>query len=205
MGLMHAERRAPATPSGADAVPITHLLELRERIEGEVGRCKVEVLDGRIIVSPMPVLWHARVCQWLYEALRDISRQNGWFTDVGAELELPPARDRIEPDLVILRDAGQLPNLESLRPLSHVLLVVEVISPSSIREDREDKPRSCARAGIPLYLLIDRLVAPMTVTLLREPGKDGYVKRDAVEFGGKLNIPDPFALTLDTSTLPLPR
>jgi Uma2 family endonuclease len=85
-----------------------------------------------------------------------------------------------------------------------VLLAAEVISSSSIQRDREVKPRACALAGIPLYLLVDRFTKPLTISLHSEPGTDGYAKVTTVIAGEKLQLPAPFDLTLDTSSLPLP-
>jgi Uma2 family endonuclease len=182
--------------------PIDDLLALRDSLD--FGKRKDEVLEGRLIVSPLPVLWHEMACQWLYEQVRSACAEKGWFPSRGAEIELPPARDRIEPDLAILTDIGKLPMLENVIPVSHVLMVAEVISPSGVREDRMVKPRSCAAADIPFYLLVDRFTDPMTVTLHATPAKDGYVKTHSVPVGGKLRLPEPFSLILDTSTLPVP-
>jgi Uma2 family endonuclease len=200
MALMYAPE-TDARESGRD--PIDELLALRDSLD--FGKRKDEILEGRLIVSPLPVLWHERVCQWLYEEIRETARAKGWFLSRGAEIELPPTRDRIEPDLTILTDVDQLPMLENVMPVSHVLLVAEVISPSGVREDREVKPRACAAAGIPFYLLVDRLTNPATVTLHATPGKDWYAETHSVPVGAKLVMPEPLGLALDTSTLPLPR
>jgi Uma2 family endonuclease len=136
----------PATVQG--------LLALRDRIE--TGKRHAEIIEGRLIVSATPEIWHERACRWLTDSLWEACEERGWFTDRFGEIELPPTRDRIVPDLVILRDVASLPKLGSLRPLDHVLLVAEAISRSSIREDREVKPRACALAGVPLYILVDR-------------------------------------------------
>jgi hypothetical protein len=66
------------------------------------------------------------------------------------------------------------------------------------------KPRACALAGIPLYLLVDRFTKPVSISLFSEPGKDGYTKVTTVTAGEKLHLPAPFDLALDTSTVPLP-
>ena len=137
--------------------------------------------------------------------LRDVADERGWFIDRRGEIQLPPTQDLIEPDVMILRDADSLPDFEHERPLDHVLLVAEVISPSSIREDREVKPRACAMAGIPLYVLVDRFTSPMTVSLFSKPSTTGYATVSTVTAGGKLDIPAPFDITLDTATLPQPR
>jgi Uma2 family endonuclease len=101
------------------------------------------------------------------------------------------------------RESGRDP-IDELLALSHVLLVAEVISPSGVREEREVKPRACALAGIPFYLLVDRLTNPLTVTVQTKPGKGGYAETHSVPVGAKLVLPEPIAFTLDTSILPLP-
>ncbi len=63
--------------------------------------------------------------------------------------------------------------------------------------DRETKPRCYARAEIPLYLLVDRDTA--SVTLFSDPGKDGYSQSRAVPYGKPLALPEPFAFELDTT------
>ena len=204
MGAMAASRkRTPAweeVPPGP--VPIQSLRELRDRIE--TGHSKAEIIDGVVIVSPLPVIWHERVCQWLLLSFLEACKANDWFPDTAAEIELPATGDLIEPDFMILRDASTLPDFESLRPLDRVLLTAEVISPSSIQRDRVVKPRACALAGIPLYLLVDRFTKPVTISLHSGPGNDGYGKVTTVIAGEKLHMPAPFDLPLDTSSLPLP-
>jgi Uma2 family endonuclease len=204
MAVMPARRkRKPAWEQvPPEPVPIQGLRDLREQID--TGHRRAEIIDGELIVSPMPVFWHERVCRWLESSFDGVCEANDWFPDRAGEIDLPPTEDLIEPDLMILRDASTVPDLESLRPLDHVLLAAEVISASSIRRDREVKPRACALAGIPLYLLVDRFTKPVTVSLHSEPGANGYAKVNTVTAGEKLRLPAPFDLTLDTSSLPLP-
>jgi Uma2 family endonuclease len=204
MAVMAARRkRNPAWDEvPPEPVPIQDLLDLRDRVD--TGHCRAEVIEGQLIVSPIPVIWHERVCRWLERSLDGVCEANDWFPDRAGEIRLLPTGDLIEPDLMILRDDSTLPDLESLRPLDRVLLAAEAISASSVRADREVKPRACALAGIPLYLLVDRYTKPVTVSLHSEPGAQGYAKVNTVTAGEKLRIPAPFDLTLDTSSLPLP-
>lgn len=201
---MHASRKVTIRQVGAepDQGAINSLRELRDAIS--VGRRRAEIIEGRLVVSPTPVLWHQLACRWLDAQLSVVCEPKGWLPDRNGEIELPATRDLIEPDLLVLRDAGALPRLESTRPLDRVLLVAEVVSASSIRDDREVKLLACARAGVPLYLLIDRFTDPLTVTVQSGPGEDGYARTDVAVHGEKLRIPAPFDLTLDTSSLPLP-
>jgi Uma2 family endonuclease len=202
MGVMAAEReRNPKweeVPPGP--VPIQDLRNLRDRID--TGHSKAEIIDGVLVVSPMPVIWHEEASQWLLLSFLEACTANDWFADTGGEIELPPTGDLIEPDFMILRDRKTLKRYESLRPLDRVLLAAEIVSRSSIQRDREVKPRACALAGIPLYLLVDRFTKPVTISLYSEPGRDGYGEVTTIVAGEKLRLPDPLGLTLDTSSLP---
>jgi len=204
MGVMAARRkRKPAWEEvPREPAPVQGLLDLRNQID--TGHRRAEIIEGQLVVSPMPVIWHERVCRWLEHAFDGVCEANDWFPDRASEIHLPPTGDLICPDFLILRDASTLPDLESMRPLDRVLLAAEVISASSVRADREVKPRACALAGIPFYLLVDRFTKPVTISLHSEPGPNGYAKVNTVTAGEKLRVPAPFGLTLDTSSLPLP-
>jgi Uma2 family endonuclease len=182
---------------------VDDLLRFRERL-GEDYR-RDEIIEGLLIVSPLAVRWHGMVCQTLRRGLQELCDESGWYASLASEIELPQNRDRIQPDLVVFRDEDSLPLMDNVMPLDQVLLVAEVVSVSSIRIDREVKPRLCALAGVPLYLLVDRFTDPLSVTLYSEPGDEGYATITTVGTGEKLQLPDPFGITLDTSTLPLPR
>jgi Uma2 family endonuclease len=166
---------------------------------------RVELLEGRIEVSPSPAHWHEQVVMWLIRRFDAVCEENQWDPTAGGDLRLPPTGDIIEPDYLIARDPEAFSNEKSLVPHDQVLLVAEVCSPSSLRQDREVKPLRCAAAGIPLYLLVDRFTQPETITLMSEPGDQGYRRVETVHAGpggGKLSIPHPIEITIDASTLP---
>jgi Uma2 family endonuclease len=168
-------------------------------------RRRVELLEGQIVVSPKPVFWHERVVTWMILQFVSACDANGWQQTPGADLRLPPTREIIEPDYVIIKDLDACSDNDSEVPLDQILLVSEIVSPSSKRADREVKPLSCAKAGIPLYLLVDRFTQPMSITLLSEPGEDGYGKAESVPAGpggATLRVPEPFGITIDAATVP---
>jgi hypothetical protein len=77
----------------------------------------------------------------------------------------------------------------------------EVVSPHSKSWDRVAKPRACAQGRVPLYLLIDQLADPATVTLFSDPGQDEYRSCQAATAGQPLRLPQPFGIALDTRRL----
>ena len=197
------EQRPSAQVADIDD-PQAELEELFWKLDLGRGH-RVELLEGQIVVSPLAVTWHQVVATWLIRQFISVCDTNGWTQTPGSDLLLPPTREIIEPDHVIIKDIDACPKDESEVPLDQILLVSEVISPSSKRADREVKPLSCAKAGIPLYLLVDRFTQPMSVTLMSEPGDDGYGKAESVAAGpggGTLRVPEPFGITIDAATVP---
>ncbi len=94
-----------------------------------------------------------------------------------SDVFLPPTRGRDTvriPDLLVRR------RVAGVRPehgdRSEVVLVVEVVSPGSVRTDRVTKRREYAAAGIPNYLIVDVRHETPTLTLydtLVEPANAG--------------------------------
>lgn len=87
-------------------------------------------------------------------------------------------------------------------PTSMLHLVGEITSPSNARIDREAKYRSYARAGIPIYVLIDRergLAICHSDPVDR--GEDSHYRvTDPVKLGEVLRLPDGLP-SLDTASL----
>lgn len=77
---------------------------------------------------------------------------------------------------------------------SCVELIVEVVSPGSdgITRDRDRKRRAYARAGIPIYVLIDDYDGHGTVTVLTSPSPDEavYAAETRVPYGTEATIPE---------------
>lgn len=88
-------------------------------------------------------------------------------------------------------------------PAEEARLVVEITSRDNANHDRIGKAHGYARAGVELFLLLDPWHSGRpTATLYGEPAEDTYRVLDAVEYGEKLTLPEPFALDLDTWVFP---
>jgi len=83
-----------------------------------------------------------------------------------------------------------------------VLMAVEITScdAETHERDRIEKPRAYAEAGIPVCLLIDRDHRSVLVHSDPDP-RDGYRDIHVVRFGGKVVLPDPVGIELDTEEL----
>jgi hypothetical protein len=68
------------------------------------------------------------------------------------------------------------------------------------KRDRVERPQAYGEAGIPVYLLIDRDY--LTVSVHTEPDpRVGYRDVHVVKFGGKLTLPNPVGIDIDTEQL----
>ncbi|MEU9888451.1 hypothetical protein [Sphaerisporangium sp. NPDC051011] len=61
------------------------------------------------------------------------------------------------------------------------------------------KPRKCALASVPLYLVIDTLQG--CARLMSRPSPSGYAEQMPVTLGECLMLPDPWDLKIDTGKL----
>jgi Uma2 family endonuclease len=103
--------------------------------------------------------------------------------------------DIVQPDLAVVTDpAAVTPRGIESPPL----LVVEVISPSSIRHDRQLKARRYAALGIVHYWIVD--VDQRSLECYRSDG-DRYVAVARAEADTTLAHPDFPGLTIDTGRL----
>lgn len=115
---------------------------------------RYEVVYGELLVTPAPRLWHQVLVTRLSLAL-------GLYLErhpVG-ELLTSPADISWGPDVLVQPDVFVVPS-EEVRTLTWsrirtLLLVVEVLSPSSVRQDRFIKRLRYRQAGVPVYWVVD--------------------------------------------------
>jgi Uma2 family endonuclease len=161
---------------------------------------RAELIEGEIVVTPPPDGDHEDYTSLLAEqvfgksAVRmRISGNKGLRLSGGSRYP----DDHVIPDLTIApADQQVFRGAQSWMPSAGVAMVVEVTSTKPAR-DRVAKRHGYARAGIPLYLLVDR--ERSRVTLMSEPTEDDYALTRFVPFGQPLEIPAPFSFELDTT------
>jgi Uma2 family endonuclease len=125
-----------------------------------------------------------------------------WWVDTSGCVILEPDWNEFQPDLQVAPSAAWPPDGKG-PSIIEVKLVVEVTSPGkrNLIRDRETKYAAYARAGIPLYLIVDRYDAGGHSTLYwnPDPKKEEYKHRHSVPFGEKLTLPEPFEVDIDTA------
>ncbi|MFF3913360.1 Uma2 family endonuclease [Streptomyces sp. NPDC001852] len=155
---------------------------------------RAEIIEGAIEVSPTGRFAHAQVVNRLRDALvlhlKD-SECAAWN-----DTNVIHSRKAWIPDaLVAPRDAELIEDEEGLGiKASAVAVVIEVVSPGKRNQDRDRirKRREYARAGIPVYVLIDDYDGQGAVTLFTGPRPDKADWEDIhrVPYGTEVTVPE---------------
>jgi len=134
------------------AAPIYYTAEMVRALPEDGNR--YEVVRGELLVTPAPRAWHQEVAFRLAESLREYLRR-----ERAGHLFCSPADISWGPDTLVQPDVFVVP-LEQARTLewakmTHLLLVAEVLSPSTRRADRFTKRLEYQRRGVRLYWIVD--------------------------------------------------
>ncbi|SDM55194.1 Uma2 family endonuclease [Nonomuraea jiangxiensis] len=159
---------------------------------------RVQVLDGRLIAHRNDPPEHAFRVAALAGALFQSCFARGWQVATNsAAVCMAGTRDPVVPDLVL--SPADCPLWRGTELLSSgVVLLAEVVSDQTAHDDREVKPHVYARGGVPVYLLIDPLDDPPSVTVFSGSG-GAYQSVTRVLMGEPIRLPQPIDLELDTS------
>jgi Uma2 family endonuclease len=152
-----------------------------------------ELVDGNLLMSPAPGYPHQRVSSRLLMAFAAAAPES---VEVFATVNVRVGNSRLFiPDLAVIRCPGT--DAVAL-PASEVLLVAEVVSPSSVAIDRTLKPALYAAAGIPFYLRVE-LDGPVLV--MHELVGEVYREVATAKSGEELRLESPFSVSIDPDSL----
>jgi Uma2 family endonuclease len=161
----------------------------------------VEVLDGALIVNPSPLPVHQRVVRRLAAELEP-QLPVGWQleTDVDVMLSEDPL-DYLSPDIVVF--SAEVPLTTRPIPGDQILLVVEVVSRGSRREDRGAKPLAYAEGGIQHFWRVEGpasgALAVEVHTFMPTSPAGAYVQTGVHR--GNLTTDVPFRVDIDLTRL----
>ncbi|WP_229051280.1 Uma2 family endonuclease [Aeromicrobium sp. Leaf350] len=158
---------------------------------------KLELVDGRLEVSP-PAQWrHGRIAATLTKLL-DGHLGDEYFP--GAELGVRfDTRNFRQPDVLVTRRDVD-PAGKWLAP-TDVLLAVEVVSESSLTVDRITKPAQYARAGIGAFWRVETDPSLSLTAYVLDAGTDVYIELGTWQAGETVTVDRPFAVVFDLDTL----
>ncbi|WP_327253247.1 Uma2 family endonuclease [Streptomyces sp. NBC_01244] len=152
-----------------------------------------EIIEGLIEVSPTGRLSHSQVANRLRRALDKFLDRSEFaaFQDTN----VIQARKAWIPDVLVAPEDVEEHGSEDGIGIkaSAVQLIIEVVSPGndSVTRDRTRKRREYARAGIPVYVLIDDHDERGIVTVLTSPDPDQAIYGDELRagYGATATIP----------------
>jgi Uma2 family endonuclease len=141
---------------------------------------RVELIEGLLLNMSPKTAEHENAIAWLSERLHAVVDQSRLQVRVAAALTLEQSEP--EPDLMVIDRAAPRPHHPGTAPL-----VIEV-AVSSLRRDLRQKPIVYARAGIPLYWVID--IDGRRAIVHSQPGPDGYGRIVTCGADGALLAPE---------------
>ncbi|WP_239134785.1 Uma2 family endonuclease [Streptomyces sp. SID12488] len=165
---------------------------------------RVELVEGEICLSPPGNGAHAEIVSELAGQVIDRRGDPSLRAYTGVGLKVPtvpgipgvPGADYVLPDLTVA-PRSSFANEDVWQYPSDVLLAAEVTSAGTAERDRGKKLCGYARAGIPVYLLIDGEKGEVVVHF--EPSDGAYGCSVRYKWGLAVPLPAPLGFELDTA------
>ncbi|MFB7908987.1 Uma2 family endonuclease [Kitasatospora sp. NPDC059146] len=165
------------------------MLHLADALFERFPRRRVEVLGGEVSVEPVPDMRHARVLNRVRRACSAAGSDDG-DTEVFQRIAiwLPTGPDDFAmPDLSIV-DADSDDHMVTYNCYDPKIFrfVLEVTS-AALCSDLTRKPAAYALAGVPVYVVVDRI--GRRVLVMTDP-VDGVYREQAVHASGEFTLPE---------------
>ncbi|MFI9307916.1 Uma2 family endonuclease [Streptomyces triculaminicus] len=160
---------------------------------------RLEFIDGKVEVKPVPDGNHGEIAMWLLEQCMQQRPDLRLYLERGLKVETC-RRGRARPDGSLVPRKHFAGQGEWADP-EGVLMTVEITSrdADTDRRDRWEKRDGYAAADIPVYLLVDR--ERCVVTVHTEPKQGEYRSIITRSFGEKVELRDPVGIVLETEEL----
>jgi Uma2 family endonuclease len=118
-------------------------------------RNRYEIIDGELFVTPAPSPAHQLVSKRFFLAIHSYLEAHRIGEVIYAPADVELANDTVvEPDLFVVPPIDGKPP-RSWQEADKLLLVIEILSPSTAQVDRTVKRRRYQREGIPEYWIVD--------------------------------------------------
>lgn len=116
---------------------------------------RYEIVDGELLVSPLPSLAHQRAALRLGELLQAYARRVGGLEAFGTPIGVRYSHTtEVQPDVAVIPLVDGRP-ARRFEEVGRLLLAIEVLSPSTARHDRFTKRRKYLERGVPEYWVVD--------------------------------------------------
>jgi Uma2 family endonuclease len=134
------------------AAPLYYSAEMVRALPDDGNR--YETVHGELLVTPAPRLWHQEVARRVFSKLDRYIEPHPVGCLFYSPADISWADDvLVQPDIFVA-ERSEVRSLEWSQ-VQTLLLVVEVLSPTTARYDRFTKRRLYQEAGIPLYWIVD--------------------------------------------------
>lgn len=133
----------------------------------------IQLIDGEVVIGMPPIIKHQRLVREILFLLTTISRAKGGEAfDSPIEVYLDE-HNVFEPDVLYLKAASKC-IVDEKRLVGAPDLVVEILSPSTARYDKQQKFQAYEKHGVGEYWIVDPVHEVIEVWLL---GTDKTFKR----------------------------
>src|SRR5437660_11793559 len=127
---------------------------------------RYEIIDGNLVMAPAPDTWHQDWVGSLHILLSSFIKRN----KLGRLLLSPDVvldtENTVQPDLVFV-SSSNLNIIQRRAIFGSPDLIIEIISPSSVRRDRYDRKQLFARFGVKEYWIGDPANLALEILVLR--------------------------------------
>ncbi|MET9215333.1 MULTISPECIES: Uma2 family endonuclease [unclassified Nocardia] len=160
-----------------------------------------ELIDGSLVFVSPQMAFHMLVIDYLRDSLK---AQAPGHLHVRREMTVTlSARQRPEPDIMIVDAAASTGLEQTTYEPQDVLLAIEVVSPDSVIRDRKRKPVLYADAGIPHFWRVENVDGRAVVYVFElDPATGQYAPTGIYHDTLELTLPFPITLDLAEATAP---
>jgi Uma2 family endonuclease len=132
--------------------------QVRDLIDESRPAPRYELIDGELLVTPSPGAPHQIAVSLIWDALHSYVRREGVGMAIvsPADIELVP-ENITQPDVFVVPShiPGDPDKGVTWADIKTLVLVVEILSPSSVHNDRIVKRDFYMNAGVPEYWIVD--------------------------------------------------
>ncbi|HEX4948741.1 MAG TPA: Uma2 family endonuclease [Blastocatellia bacterium] len=144
---------------------------------------QVELLEGWL-VAKRPKKPQHRIATRLTQKALEAVVPDGWYVDAQEPITLTDSEP--EPDVMIVR--GETQNYSDRHPHADEIALVVEIADSTLERDRSTKKRMYARAGIPVYWIVNLVENTCEVYSQPSVADADYQQIDVYDLSGALPV-----------------
>ena len=116
---------------------------------------RYETIDGELFVTPAPSIVHQRALSKLFQLIAPYAERLGLDPFVAPTAVTFSERREVQPDVLVLPRMPNGRRVSRFEDVGVLLLAVEILSPSSLRTDRDEKRWLYQDERVPVYWIVD--------------------------------------------------